>query len=79
MKLSSGTLLTIPNVVRTAYHSTLVETYLSYCSETSFDPLCSSSLYKILSECPALRRTNLKGLDNIAADGNSAYGLFQKK
>ncbi|CAC5382469.1 unnamed protein product [Mytilus coruscus] len=73
MKLSSGTLLTIPNVVRTAYHSTLVETYLSYCSETSFDPLCKSSLYKILSECPASRRTNLKGLDNIAADGNSAY------
>ncbi|CAC5397247.1 unnamed protein product [Mytilus coruscus] len=73
MKLSSGTLLTIPNVVRTAYHSTLVDTYLSYCSETSFDPLCKSSLYKILIECPASRQTNLKGLDNIAANGNSAY------
>lgn len=73
MKLSSGTSLTIPNVVRVAYHSTLVAHYLAYCEETNFDPLSKSSLYKILSECPASRRTNLKGLDNIAADGNAAF------
>ncbi|XP_062603565.1 uncharacterized protein LOC134265362 [Saccostrea cucullata] len=73
MTMSTGLSITIPNVVRTAYHSTLVDTYLSYCEETDFEPLSKSSLYKILSECPASKRTNLKGLDNIATDGNSAF------
>ncbi|CAC5413696.1 unnamed protein product [Mytilus coruscus] len=50
LKLSSGEVLQIPEVVRTACHS-------------------RATLFNILSECPASHRTNLKGLDNIAADG----------
>ena len=68
MKMSTGLSITIPNVVRTAFHSTLVDTYLAYCQEEGFEPLSKSTLYKILSECPASKRTNLKGLDNIAAE-----------
>lgn len=73
MKMSTGLSITIPNVVRTAFHSTLVDTYLAYCQEDGFEPLSKSTLYKILSECPASKRTNLKGLDNIAAEGNSSF------
>lgn len=69
MKLSSGEILQIPEVVRTACHSTIVDTYISYCAETDFEPLSRATLFKILSECPASHRTNLKGLDNITADG----------
>lgn len=73
MKMSTGQVITIPNVVRTAYHSTLIDTYLSYCKESKFKALSRATLYKILSECPASKQTNLKGLDNIAADGNAAF------
>ncbi|CAC5393144.1 unnamed protein product [Mytilus coruscus] len=69
LKLSSGEVLQIPEVVRTACHSSIVDTYMSYCKETEFEPLSRATLFNILSECPASHRTNLKGLDNIAADG----------
>ena len=59
-----------------------MDTYLAYCQEDGFEPLSKSTLYKILSECPASKRTNLKGLDNIAAEGNSSFetliGIIQE-
>ncbi|XP_071136891.1 uncharacterized protein [Mytilus edulis] len=36
---------------------------------TDFSPLSRATLFKILAACPASKRTNLKGLDNVAADG----------
>ena len=73
MKLKNGEEVTIPEVVRTTGHSTLVSIYQSFCKETDFTPLSRSTLYHILSVCPASHRTNLRGLDNIAADGSAAF------
>ncbi|XP_052097306.1 uncharacterized protein LOC127732267 [Mytilus californianus] len=69
MHLRNGEVITIPQVVRTACPSTLVTIYQSFCQETDFSPLSRATLFKILAACPASKRTNLKGLDNVAADG----------
>ena len=55
--------LTIPQIIR----SGLVEMYLSLRKEQDFSPLASSTLFKILASCSAAKKTNLRGLDNIAA------------
>jgi hypothetical protein len=72
MKLQDGQLCVIPEVVRTTCHSTLVNMYLAFCREIDFMPLSRSSLFHLLSICPASRRTNLRGLDNITTDGGNA-------
>ncbi|XP_062614103.1 uncharacterized protein LOC134275825 isoform X2 [Saccostrea cucullata] len=69
MCLQSGEVMTVPEVVRTACHSTLVNIYQSFCQETEYSPLSRATLFRILRACPASKRTNLKGLDNVAADG----------
>ena len=51
LKLSSGEKIEIPNVVRTAISSRLIQLYQTYCEETSFKPLGRSTLFKILKVC----------------------------
>lgn len=41
----NGQTVTIPQVVRTTCHSSLLQMYKSYCSETGFVPLSDSTLY----------------------------------
>lgn len=41
------------------------------------NPLSSSSLYEILRACAATKRTSLRGIDNIATDGASAFDTPQ--
>ena len=48
LKLSSGENVEIPNVVRTVISSRLVQLYLSYCTESSFEPLGRSTLFSII-------------------------------
>ena len=48
LKLSSGENVEIPNVVRTVISSRLVQLYLSYCAESSFEPLGRSTLFSII-------------------------------
>lgn len=62
LKLDSGEILTIPEVIRTMMHSNLVSLYTSYCTENSFSPLSNSTLFQILKACAASKRTCLKGL-----------------
>lgn len=79
MKLqSSGEVIQVPDVVRTVCHATLIKTYTAFCKESDYQPLSPSTLYKVLQSCPASKRTNLKGLDNIAADGAAAFECLSK-
>jgi len=73
MTLNSGEKIEIPEVVRTVCHANLIHMYEAFCKESDFVPLSKSSLFQILRVCPASRRTSLKGLDNIAADGATAF------
>ncbi|XP_052097174.1 uncharacterized protein LOC127732145 [Mytilus californianus] len=77
LKLESGESLTVPDVVRTACHATMIQMYESFCEEDCFTPLCRSSLYNILNACAASKRRNLHGLDNITADGHSAIECIE--
>ena len=56
MKLSSGTKITVPNVVCTLVHEQVAQQYQSYCQETGFDPTSHSSLCRILNVCSACIR-----------------------
>ncbi|CAC5390369.1 unnamed protein product [Mytilus coruscus] len=73
LNLDNGEKLVIPDIVRTTMHSTLVELYLSHCDETDSQPLSRSSLFRILNACSASKRSCLKGLDNISAEGSAAF------
>ena len=74
--MQSGEVVRIPEVVRTTCHSTLVTLYQSSCKESGLIPLSRSSLFHVLSGCPASHRTNLRGLDNIAAGGSMAFDIL---
>lgn len=63
----------IPDVVRTSGHSQIVQMYISYCTDLNFAPLGKSSLFRILTARAASQKTNLHGLDNIAAEGVEAF------
>ena len=76
--LDSGEKLEIPDVVRTVCNSKIVEMYSEYCKELDFEPLGRTSLYKILKECAASKRTNLKGLDNITASGIEGFDMLEE-
>ncbi|VDI38611.1 Hypothetical predicted protein [Mytilus galloprovincialis] len=78
IKLESGEVITVPEVVRTACHSTLIDMYNSYSEENEFTPLSRATLYNILNVCSASKRRNLHGLDNITADGHSGFELIEK-
>lgn len=73
LKLDSGDILVIPDVVRTVIHSNLIKLYKLYCADNDFTPLSDSTLCQILKSCEASKRKCLKGLDNIAVDGTTAF------
>lgn len=54
-------------------HSNLIKLYNAYCTSINFEPLSESTLYEVLNACSASKRKCLKGLDNIAVDGSSAF------
>lgn len=58
LKLSSNTVIKVPNVIRTMIPDHIVKQYQSYCKET----VCSASV-----------RKSLQGLDYFSADGAKAY------
>ncbi|XP_051796513.1 uncharacterized protein LOC127531379 [Acanthochromis polyacanthus] len=77
LRLSTGQVLTIPNMLRTVHTSHLVENYQTYCFETKFECLPRATLFRILQDCQASYSTSLQGLDNISARGAEAFNQLQ--
>ena len=74
LKLDSGESVSMPNVIRTVTRSTMVAQYLRYCKDENFDnPLSRSTLFRILEVREASQRKSMQGLDNIAAEGTTAF------
>ena len=73
LKLSSGEILEIPNVIRTMIPQRIARQYMQYCSETGFKPFSEATMLRVLSECKASVRKSLQGLDYYAADGARAF------
>lgn len=78
IKLESGEELVMPNVVRTVARCTIINQYLEYCAETSFQPFSRSSMWRVLEVQEASQRKSLRGLDNTAAEGGDAFDTLHK-
>lgn len=73
LKLSSGWVISVPNVIRTMVPQRIAKQYVAYCSETGFVPFSERTMLRILSECTASVRKSLQGLDYIAAEGAKSF------
>jgi len=76
LKLSSGEMLVVPNVVRLMIPERIITQYEQYCAETNFSPMSRTSLRRILSECKASIRKSLQGLDYYAVKSEFAFFCF---
>ena len=53
LKLSSGELIEVPNLIRLMIPQRVVQQYKQYCMETNFKPFSESTMLPVLSECSA--------------------------
>ena len=73
LSLADGSLLEMPNLIRTMIPARIVAQYIQYCKEVNFTPFGRSTMLRVLSSCAATVRKSLQGLDYIAADGGKAF------
>ncbi len=73
LKLSTGEIIKVPNIIRTMVPQRIVRQYQQYCSEVNFEPFSERTMLRVLSECSASVRKSLQGLDYFAADGAQAF------
>lgn len=76
IRLSTGEMLLVPDVVRNHIPSRIIAQYQDFCKEQEdddFKPLSSASLFAILRHCAASTRKSLSGLDYYSADGATAF------
>ncbi|XP_031557773.1 uncharacterized protein LOC116294327 [Actinia tenebrosa] len=73
LKLSSGQVVEVPNVIRTLIPQRIVRQYLQYCQETGFKAFSERTMLRVLSECSASVRASLQGLNYFAAEGAQAF------
>lgn len=73
LKLSSGEIIEVPNVIRLMIPQRVVQQYTQYCKETGFHPFSETTMLRVLSECSASVRKSLQGLDYFVAEGARAF------
>lgn len=73
LQLSSGKIITVPNVIRTMIPQRVIMQYKQFCSETKFKPFSDCTMRRILEECKASVRKSLQGLDYYASDGARSF------
>ena len=54
LKITDNYSISIPNVVRTANNSKIVNDYMIICKQLNMIPLSKSVCFKILKECPTV-------------------------
>jgi len=75
IKITKGISIVMPNVIRKASHTKIIDDYKLFYGENS---LSTSVCYKILNECSASFSKCLQGLDNMMADGMYAFENLEK-
>ncbi|XP_062603058.1 uncharacterized protein LOC134264790 [Saccostrea cucullata] len=78
LKLDSGEMITIPNVIRSISSSAVISQYQQLCEEEGATPLGKSTLYKILTDCAASVRKSVEGLDNYVMEGSRAFQALEE-
>lgn len=72
LSLADGSLLEMPNLLRTMIPERIGAQYTQYCKEVNFTTFSRSTILRVLSFCAAMVRISLQGLDYIEADGGKA-------
>ena len=75
IKITKDISIVMPNVIRKASHTKIIDDYKLFYGEKS---LSRSVCYKILDECSASFSKCLQGLDNMMADGMYAFENLEK-
>ncbi|VDI05460.1 Hypothetical predicted protein [Mytilus galloprovincialis] len=78
LRLSTGEIRNIPNVVRSIAPVSIIKQYNQLCEEDQVKPLGTSTLYKLLDECAASVRKSMEGLDNYITEGGRAFVELEK-
>ncbi|CAC5406365.1 unnamed protein product [Mytilus coruscus] len=73
MKLTSGEIVNVPNLIRSLAPSSLVNQYIQFCDSENDGHLGRSTMYKILNDCAASVRTCVEGLDSYVAEGGKTF------
>ncbi|CAC5417479.1 unnamed protein product [Mytilus coruscus] len=73
MKLTSGEIVNVPNLIRSLAPSSLVNQYIQFCDSENVGHLGRSTMYKILNDCAASVRRCVEGLDYYVAEGGKAF------
>ena len=73
LKLSTGEVIEVPNIIRTMIPQRIVKQYQKHCDEINFKPFSERTMLRVLSECSASVRKSLQGLDYFAAEGAQAF------
>jgi len=73
LQLSTGKVITVPNVIRTMIPQRVIMQYKQYCIEANFKSFSDRTMRRILTECSASVRKSLQGLDYYASDGARAF------
>ena len=78
LNIAKGAMITIPNNIRLANHSKIIDDYKKMCENENLKSLSESTCYKILKDCGASFSKCLKGLDSMLADGMDAFDEIEK-
>ncbi|XP_052098404.1 uncharacterized protein LOC127733128 isoform X2 [Mytilus californianus] len=73
MKLTSGEIVNVPNLISSLAPSSLVNQYIQFCDSENVGHLGRSTMYKILNDCAASVRKCVEGLDYYVAEGGKAF------
>lgn len=78
LKLSSGAVMKIPNVIRSEIPEHIIRQYQGYCKDVGYVPMSRSTLLRVLDVCSASTRKSLQGLDYFSASGAEAFDELKK-
>ena len=73
LRLSNGSVLETPNVIRSMIPSRICAQYRQYCEESGIRPFSETTMRRLLTVCVATVRQSLQGLDYISAEGAKAF------
>ncbi|XP_062568266.1 uncharacterized protein LOC134230450, partial [Saccostrea cucullata] len=79
LKLSSGEVSQVPQIILNSVRARVVEQYRSFCLESEVENVASDRSYmRVLEAIEPKVRKSMKGLDNFAADGAGAIDDLKK-
>ncbi|XP_071162572.1 uncharacterized protein [Mytilus edulis] len=73
MKLTTGEIVAVPNLIRSLAPSSLINQFIQFCDSENVGHLGRSTMYKILNDCAASVRKCVEGLDYYIAEGGKAF------